>query len=146
MRVGDYLLFYTGIHQSIRWVEIASYITWISVKVRACNEVIVYICSELSVIEGCYTLYIGTQNNTKSALYGQRIYSILLKNSLPAFRILWVTDQSRCYYILYIITIKYVYWKVRFQMISAKTTLAHHQHVLQLSTLMLMFIIMLSRL
>lgn len=67
--LGDYFLFYVGIHESIRWVELANYITWFPLKIRACTEVNVYLCSQLSVVEGCYTLTIGAQNNTKSTLY-----------------------------------------------------------------------------
>jgi hypothetical protein len=66
---GDYYMFYTGIADSLRWMVFEPEDRWISLKIRACTVLDIYLCPSAVLQQDYFNIKLGVQNNTKAQLF-----------------------------------------------------------------------------
>jgi len=64
---SDYFMFYTAIGDGVRWLELYPDVTWIPIRIRACDQVWVYLCNGQSM-NSCYKIAVGSEQNQKSSI------------------------------------------------------------------------------
>ena len=62
-------MFYTGTADSLRWLMFDQAARWVSIKIRACTVIDMYLSSSMDKQQDYFNIKLGLENNTKSQLY-----------------------------------------------------------------------------
>ena len=62
-------MFYTSITDGIRWLDFAPATTWITLRLRGCDALMIHLCDDRS-LANCYLIQLGTNGNMRSSITG----------------------------------------------------------------------------